>query len=129
MSSAKLTLKNMVFYGYHGVFAAEKELGQRIEADVEIVSDFENAGTNDDLELTINYVDVYTIVKEVVEENEYNLIEAIAVEVLDRVMDSFNVEKVTVRIRKPHPPLGGLLDAVEFEITRGRKKLENFRNQ
>ncbi|HBL37468.1 MAG TPA: dihydroneopterin aldolase, partial [Firmicutes bacterium] len=32
-------LQNMIFYGYHGVFAAEKELGQRLEVDVELQLD------------------------------------------------------------------------------------------
>ena len=33
----------MAFYGYHGVFAAEKEVGQKIEADLELHGDFEAA--------------------------------------------------------------------------------------
>lgn len=121
MSSAKLTLKNMVFYGYHGVFAAEKELGQRIEVDVELETDFLNAGRTDDLDSTVNYVDIYTIVKDIVEEGEYNLIEGIATAILDQITDSFDLEQVTVRVRKPHPPLGGVIDTVEFELSRPGK--------
>jgi len=34
MQSDRITLKNLMFYAYHGVFAAEKELGQRFEVDV-----------------------------------------------------------------------------------------------
>lgn len=114
----KLTLKNMVFYGYHGVYSAEKELGQRIEVDVELVMDFSNAGRNDDYEQTINYVDVYTIVKDIVEEGRYNLIEAIGTAIINQIADSFNMERIVVRVRKPHPPVGGCMDAVEFEVLR-----------
>ena len=39
MASDRLVLKNMVFYGYHGAFAAEKELGQRFEVDLEMQLD------------------------------------------------------------------------------------------
>ena len=63
MASDRLVLKNMVFYGYHGAFAAEKELGQRFEVDVELHLDFKSAAAADDLELSVNYVEVYTLVK------------------------------------------------------------------
>ncbi|HEX3046075.1 MAG TPA: dihydroneopterin aldolase [Bacillota bacterium] len=116
--TTRLRLNNMVFYGYHGAYSAEKELGQRVEVDVELVSDLVNVGKTDDIELSINYVDVYTIVKEIVEEREFNLIEAIGVAVVDQIMDSFDLEQVTVRVRKPLPPVGGLLDSAEFEITK-----------
>ena len=121
MQTTKITLKNMVFYGYHGVFAAEKELGQRIEVDVEISADFSQAGKLDDLDSTINYVDVYTIVKDIVEEGEYNLIEAIGAAIVDQIGAAFDLEQLTVRVRKPHPPLGGVLDTVEFEMTKDFK--------
>lgn len=122
MNSARITLKNMVFYGYHGAYAAEKELGQRIEVDVEMAADFTKAGKLDDLDYTINYVDVYTIVKDIVEEGEYNLIEAIGTAIADQIGAAFDLERLTVRVRKPHPPLGGVLDTVEFEIVRVSEK-------
>ena len=123
VNTTKLTLKNMIFYGHHGVFAAEKELGQQIEVDVEVVSDFENAGKFDDFKLTINYVGIYTIVKEIVEQDAFDLIEAIAVTILKRITEAYSLEKITVRVRKPHPPVGGLMDGVEFEISRERDNL------
>lgn len=126
MNSTKITLKNMIFYGYHGAFAAEKELGQRIEVDVEMNADFSKAGKLDDLDYTINYVDIYTIVKDIVEEGEYNLIEAIGTAIADQICASFDLERLTVRVRKPQPPLGGILDTVEFEITKSEIHNANF---
>ena len=32
----KIILKNMQFYGYHGVFSAEREMGERFEVDLEL---------------------------------------------------------------------------------------------
>ena len=52
LTVGRLVFKNMAFYGYHGVFAAEKEVGrQRVEVDVELHSDFESAARADDVEL------------------------------------------------------------------------------
>ena len=121
MDTDKLSLKNMVFYGHHGVYPAEKDLGQRIEVDVDLFSDFSVAGRTDDLATTINYVDIYAIVKEIVEQGTYDLIEALAPAIIERIVKGYQVEKITVRVRKPQPPVGGLLDTVEFEVSRGRK--------
>lgn len=121
MDTTKITLKNMVFYGYHGAFAAERELGQRIEVDVEVQGDFAQAGRNDDLDLTVNYIDIYTVIKDIVEEQEFSLLEGIGMAIADQIIDSFDLAKVTVRVRKPHPPIGGIIDYSEFEVIRESK--------
>lgn len=114
----KLLLKNMVFYGYHGVFSAEKEMGQRLEVDVELYPVSEAASESDDIDLAVNYVDVYGLVKEIVEGQELNLLETIAHRIADRVMDAYDLAKIVVRVRKPHAPIGGPLDYVEAEVVR-----------
>ncbi|NLW55653.1 MAG: dihydroneopterin aldolase [Firmicutes bacterium] len=114
----KLILKNMIFYGYHGVYAAEKELGQRIEVDVEMVLPLLSAGANDDLETSINYVEVYTLIKELVEEKDYNLIEALAHAIAETLLSAYSLEAITVRVRKPNPPVGGVMDYFAVEINR-----------
>ncbi|HHY32876.1 MAG TPA: dihydroneopterin aldolase [Firmicutes bacterium] len=119
MSTDKIVLRNMVFYGYHGVFPAEKELGQRFEVDVELVTDLSRAAQADDLDAGgINYVDVYTLVKEIVEEREFNLIEALAETIAQEILSAHDVDEVTVRVRKPEVAIGGVLDCVEVEIVR-----------
>ena len=118
MASDRLVLKNMVFYGYHGAFAAEKELGQRFEVDLEMQLDLKPAAVADDLELTVNYVEVYTLVKEVVEEREFGLLETLAETIAGEILSAYTVEEVVVRVRKPFPPSGGILDYAEVEISR-----------
>lgn len=118
MASGKITLKNMVFYAYHGVFSAEKEMGQKFHVDVELKGDFTPAATSDDFEIALNYVDVYTLVKDIVEEREFNLIEALARAIADEILSAYDIEEVTVRVRKPGAAIGGVLDYVEVEITR-----------
>jgi dihydroneopterin aldolase len=122
MPTTKLLLKKMIFYGYHGVFSGERELGQQIEVDVELDADFTAAGRTDDLERTINYSEVYQLVKTVVEEEQYNLIEAIARAILEKIHHAYEVDRITVRVRKPQPPVGGVLDCVEFEISDSKEK-------
>lgn len=106
----------MVFYGYHGAFAAEKELGQKFSVDVEIYTDLQNV--QDDTELAFNYVDAYAIIKEIVEEQEFSLVETIAENIADQILAIYDVLEVVVRIRKHQVPVGGYLDYLEIEITR-----------
>ncbi len=114
--SDKIVLKNMTFYGYHGAFAVEKELGQKFEVDLEVQTDLSNTG--DDTELSFNYVDAYTVIKELVEEREYNLIETLAEEIASQILAMYDVRTVTVKIRKFQVPVGGYLDYLEVEVTR-----------
>lgn len=118
MARDRLILKNMVFYGYHGAFAAEKELGQKIEVDVELRLELKPSAATDDLELSINYVEVYTLIKDIVEEREFNLLETIAEAIAGEILSAYTLEEVVVRVRKPFPPSGGILDCAEVEISR-----------
>ncbi len=52
---------------------------------------------------------------------KYRLLEALAGTIAKGLMrEFFNVEAVTVRIRKPHPPVKGVVDYVEVEMTQMR---------
>ena len=105
MAADRLILQNMIFYGYHGVFAAEKELGQRFEVDAELYLDLRQAGINDDLEATVNYAEVYTIIKELVEEREYNLLEALAEQIADTLLAAYPSRKLWSGSGNPSLPL------------------------
>ena len=118
MNSTKLSLKNMIFFGRHGVYAEERKLGQQIAVDVEMFSDLTEAGLKDDLKLTVDYADVYNLVKQVVEKEEFNLIEGIGLAILKRLGERYELKRITVRVRKPQPPVGGLVESAEFEVSK-----------
>lgn len=114
----RLSLQNMHFYGYHGAYVAEKELGQHIEVDIDMYGDFSQSGKTDDVDLSISYIDVYTIVKDIVEEREFNLLEALAEAIASEILAAYDVKEVVVRVRKPNASVGGVIGAIEVEITR-----------
>lgn len=113
----------MIFYTYHGVYATERELGQRLGVDVELHLDLAKPGAGDDPEITPNYAEVYTLVREIVEERTFALLEAIAEAIAGELLAAYELRLVVVRVRKPNPPVGGLLDYAEIEITREPGKL------
>jgi len=110
-----IKLKNMQFYGYHGIYEHEKELGAPFEVDIEISKAFNDAVLTDDITCTVNYDAVYKLVHREVSNFKYNLIETLAGKIAYKIMSSYEIEKVVVRVRKPKVQISGILDTVEVE--------------
>ncbi|MBP3953456.1 dihydroneopterin aldolase [Bacillus suaedae] len=117
----RIYLNQMSFYGYHGVFEEENKLGQRFIVDVKLGLDLAKAGLTDQLDETINYGDVYSIIKQIVEGKPYKLVEAVAEKVASELLRSFdNLTECTIKVIKPDPPIPGHYQSVAVEITRSR---------
>ena len=119
-----IRLKNMVFYGYHGVSESEKSLGGKFEVDLDLYQDLKKAGQSDNLEDTLNYEKIYKTVQNCTKRNKYYLIEKLADRIAKSVLRKYKTDKVIVRVRKPHAPVKGVLDTVEVEIVRTKKDYE-----
>ncbi|MGH2346327.1 MAG: dihydroneopterin aldolase [Chloroflexota bacterium] len=116
-----ILLEHMVFFGYHGAYAAERELGQRFIVDLALGVDLKPAGISDELEDTVNYVRVFEIVRGVVEGPPLNLLEAVARRIADAVLADERIRWCRVRLAKPGVAIHGALAGVAVEITRGRE--------
>jgi len=113
-----IKLMGLSFYGYHGVTAAEKETGRMFEVDCELEVDLAEAGHSDRLSDTIDYRKLYGIIKETVEGTAFALLEGLAGRLSMIILDSFPVARVTLKIRKLHPPIAGPVRYIEVETTR-----------
>lgn len=119
----KMVLRRMEYYGYHGVFAEERKLGQRFYIDLELELDLQEAGISDDLTKTVNYAEVHELVKQIVEQKSFKLIEALAEHIASSVLDTYtSVDALTVKVTKPHPPFDIHFEGVTVEIHRSRKR-------
>jgi len=108
----------MSFYGYHGVTAAEKETGRSYEVDCELEADLVDAGHSDELKDTIDYAEVYELVRATVEGTAFALLEGLAGALAIKILDRFPAYRVTLRVRKMVPPIAGHIKFIEVEITR-----------
>jgi len=117
----KIILNDLSFYGYHGALVEENRLGQKFFIDLELYLDLESAGKSDDLNQSVSYALVYEVVKGICEEERYQLIEALAEKIADRILKEFTkIEEIMVRVKKPEAPIPGIFDHVGVEIFRGR---------
>ncbi len=113
----RMLLSDMTFYGYHGDVPAERELGGRYTVDLEIGVDLAEAGARDDLGSAVDYVHVYQLVRETVEEQQHKLLESLAEAISTRVLELARVDWVKVRVGKT-PPVRGSFGQFAVEITR-----------
>ena len=114
-----IRIKNMEFYGYHGVSSAEKTLGTRFQVDLELFTDTASPARNDDLSLTINYERVYEVVSDFLTKDKFHLIETLAERLVDKIYNRFSPRGVRVRVRKMSPPIPGHIGFIEIETKRG----------
>lgn len=118
--SDKILLQNMMFYGFHGVYEHEREIGQRFYVDVELELDISKAAETDNLNDTLNYISIYEQVRLVMENKKFTLLEALAGHIAKSLLSTDGITRTTVRVRKPCVPLPGQLDYVQLEVTRSR---------
>ncbi len=117
----KIRIEKAVFYGYHGVYPEEKKLGQKFIVNIELAGDFQEAAREDNLDKAVDYVGVYQTAKKIIEEEKFNLLEALALMLCEEILKKFkNVNTVTISIKKPGVSLPGILSGTSVEMTRNR---------
>ncbi len=92
-------------FGYHGVLPHEREEGQEFEVDVEIGTNFSKSVESDDLSFTLNYALVADIVFAELTGPPVNLIETLADQIAQKIMQLPLVEAVEVTVHKPYAPI------------------------
>ncbi len=118
MLEEKIVLKGINVFGYYGVSPMEREVGQKLQIDVEFCHDFTKACVTDSLEDTVNYERVYLKVMETVEKNRFNLMETLADAICSGILNSFPVKRIKVTIRKLTLPFPNNLDHVAVIVER-----------
>lgn len=119
----RIVLEGMRFYGFHGVNPEERVLGQEYLVDLAVEMDLRPAGASDRLEDTISYAHIYRAVRDIMEGEPRNLLEAAAQSIVDRVLADFPVDSVSVCVKKPHPPIrGSVIENATVEIFRRRER-------
>ena len=74
----RILLEGMSFQGRHGVRPAERERPQEFKVDIELDCDLSEPGKSDRIEDTVDYRQVHTIAKEVIEGDSKQLLETLA---------------------------------------------------
>ncbi len=118
----KIILEGVQFYAYHGRNPEERTLGQPFVVDLEAEVDLRAAGESDHIGDTVSYTDLYRAVKAEMEGPAKNLLEGVAHAIAQRILDSYSVRSVRVRVKKTSPPIkDAFLSGAAVEVYRSRE--------
>jgi 7,8-dihydroneopterin aldolase/epimerase/oxygenase len=114
----KIELRGLELFGRHGVHEHEREHGQQFVYDVEL--EVGERGADDRIENAVDYSRVAEAVREVAG-GQFRLLEALASAIADELVERFQPEWVTVRVRKPEVrPAGIELEFAAVTVERHR---------
>ena len=107
-------------YGYTGYLPEEQRLGQWFEVDLTLWLDLTRAGQSDAIEDTLDYRFAIAIVEEKVKSCKFALVERLASEIAQALLQQPPVQRVRVQLTKPNPPIPDFGGQIQIDITRTR---------
>lgn len=115
-----IELKQLRFFAKHGLYTEERKTGNEFEVNLSISYE-PTSGTITDLSDTVNYVQLYDLLKTEMQKPR-NLLETFAMEVTELMHSSFpEIKKIEISITKLYPPI------VKFTGTIGVKYSKEYK--
>jgi len=120
-----IELKNMLFHARHGVLEQEKKIGNTVTVSLKLYLDLSAAGQSDRLEDTLNYAEVFEIVKKEMAVPS-NLLEHVANRIIQAIRQVFpQIVKIRIRLAKLRPPVCGEMEEAAVVMIFNLKPLLN----
>ncbi len=109
-----IQLENIEIYAHHGVFAQETLVGNSFIINLKIKVDILKAVNTDSLEDTLNYGEIYKLIKTEMEIPS-KLLEHVGGRIIGSLRRSFpEIEEIELKISKRNPPTGGQIDCASI---------------
>lgn len=106
----------MKFYAFHGVLPQENLVGAYYYVDLKLKTDFTHAAETDELEGTVNYADIFTVVQEEMAIPS-KLLEHVCQRIASRIFQDFpTIETIDIRLFKENPPMGACGRNIGVEV-------------
>jgi len=116
----KVALEGLEFHAYHGVYPHERSSGNKFEVDVLVETEFSESAFHDDLSGTINYEELYTLVKDEMAKPS-KLLETVGHAIAKKTLETFlEAKSVEVKISKFNPPIGGVCKKATVQVSQAR---------
>ena len=114
--SSRIYLKNARFHAYHGVLPQERTVGNNYVVNLVVDYDFTDAMETDELSATINYAELYEIIKEEMAIPS-KLLEHVAGRIGKRLFSEYSaIRQIQLAITKENPPFGADCDGAGVEV-------------
>ena len=115
-SNSSIYLKNIRLHAYHGVLPQELTVGNDYVINLEVGYDFSDAMQTDELRHTINYAELYELIKEEMKIPS-RLIEHVAGRIGNRIFATYpSAHELILAITKVNPPFGADCDGAGVQV-------------
>jgi len=113
-----IRLRGLTLYTHHGVGEAEREIGQRMIFDLDLVPSSCEATASDNVGETVDYGELAGLVAEIATGRGFRTLERLVTVIAEAVLARFPAAAtVTVRATKPVPPVPFTMDGASVETT------------
>lgn len=114
----QIQIENMEFYSFHGHFQEEQIVGNKFIVNLTIDTDMKIPSGSDNLKDAVDYQRIYQITKLQMGKKSH-LLEHIAGRIIDAIYAEMSgILKVTVKVSKMNPPMGGKIGSVSVVMSR-----------
>ena len=99
----KYEINNIKLFGYHGIYEDEKNKGRNYIISVSYQTQININRINDNINNVIDYSKIYTDITQLFNSKRYNLIESIAKDIYEHLVNNHDICKLNVCIIKLKP--------------------------
>jgi dihydroneopterin aldolase len=112
-----IQLNNLHFFAEHGMYEEERAVGNEFEMNISLQIKAPKEKIKS-LEDTINYAEVYRMVKEIFSRRK-PLLETLAMEIAEELKQQFSqTREINISIKKLNPPITGFSGSVGITYTK-----------
>ena len=116
VESSYIVLKEVRFHAFHGVMPQERKVGADFLLSLRLGYDISKAMQTDDVADTLNYAEVYQLVKQEMEQPSA-LLEHVAGHIAQTLMQQFPaVKSIDLTLTKQNPPMGADCQGAGVEL-------------
>ncbi len=102
-----ILIRELEVFAKHGVLPEENTLGQKFLVSAELYTDFSEAAGKDDLNLSVDYSAVCSLICKFMQENTFRLIETAAQRLAGLLLEEFPlISGLVIEVKKPWAPIG-----------------------
>lgn len=113
-----IELQGIELFAHHGVLESERVEGQRFFVDLELEPANDAAAGSDRIEDAVDYREILAVVVEIGEGRRFDLLEALASELVDTLLERLPLVRARVRVRKPDVVLDRLVQHAAVVVER-----------
>lgn len=115
-------IENLTVYTTIGAFEWEQTLTQKLVLDIEMAWDNRQSATSDDVNHCLNYADVSEAILNHLQQQKFALVERVAEEVAELLINRFQTPGVRIKVSKP----GAVAQAAAVGVKIARGSLANL---